>query len=181
MFGAAFPLAPIGASAGGGGPIDGLWRNGYRYRIRRVIPAAIHQMPTGGFGWVKFRITSANLRSVANGGNVANDADWPDIRFENGAGVALDWELESWNATTGALVAWPRLTGFVANVSYAVLLYYGKAGITADEANPIGCWAGFAQSVNMATGLDMTGNDRHFTLDDVAASTIFGGAAGDFT
>lgn len=178
MLGAAFPIVP---TIGSEYVPPGLWRNGYRYRRRQSIPAAIHQIPTGGVGWVKFRITSDGLRSVANGGNVENDAEWPDIRFENGAGVALKWELETWDEATGALVVWLRLTGFTSNVSYTFMIYYGKAGITADEADPIGCWVGFAQSVNMATGLDATGNDRHFALDDVVAGTMFGSSAGDFT
>lgn len=177
MLGAAFPVVPI---VGSGHPSTGLWPNGYRYRVRRMISAAIHQMPTGGVAWVEYRRTSNDLKSVANGGKVVNDAEWPDIRFETGSGSVIKPEIESWDDTTGALVAWLRLTGFVSGVNYVVLLYYGKSGITADEADPNGCWAGYLQSVNMATGLDMTGNDRHFTLDGVSASTIFGAAAGDF-
>lgn len=178
MLGAAFPIVPIVVSSGAA---TGLWPNGYRYRLRRVIPASIHRMPTGGVAWVKYRRTDNNLRSVANSGKVVNDAAWPDLRFEGGNGSVIKWERESWVDTTGALVARLRLTGFVSGVNYAVLLYYGKAGITADEADPIGCWAGFMQSVNMADGLDQSGNGRHFTLDGVVPTTIFGGGAGDFS
>lgn len=137
-------------------------------------------MPTGGITWVEYRLTDNALKAVASGGKVVNDAAWPDLRFETGSGSVIKWERESWDDTTGALVAWLRLTGFVSGANYTVLFYYGKSGITADEADPIGCWAGHLQSVNMATGLDMTGNDRHFTLDGVSSSTIFGAAAGDF-
>lgn len=177
MLGAAFPVVPI---VGSSAPSTGLWPNGYRYRLRRVITASIHRMPTGGVAWVKYRRTDNNLRSVANGGNVVNDAAWPDLRFETGSGSVIKWDRESWDDSTGALVAWLRLTGFVSGVAYTVLLYYGKAGITADEADPAGCWAGFEQSVNMADGLDRSGNGRHFTLDGVAPATIFGGGGGDF-
>lgn len=176
MLGAAFPLVPIVGTSSA----TGLWPNGYRYRVRRVIPAAIHQMPTGGVAWVQYRRTDNNLRSVANGGKVSNDVDWPDIRFETGTGNVIKWERESWSDTTGALVAWLRLAGFISGVNYVVLLYYGMSSIAADEADPIRCWAGYAQAINMATGLDMSGNDRHFTLEGVSPSTIFGAAAGDF-
>ena len=178
MLGAAFPVVPI---VGSSSAPSGLWPNGYRYRLRRIIPAAVHQMPSGGTDWVEYKLTDNALRSAANGGKVVNDADWPDLRFETGAGGVIKWERESWVDTTGALVAWLRLGGFISGVNYVVLLYYGKSGITADEADPAGCWAGYVQSVNMATGLDMSGNGRHFTLDGVSSSTIFGAAAGDFS
>ena len=131
MLGAAFPIVPT-LAATGGGPIGPrlTWPNGYRYRIRSVIPATIHRMPSGAQTWVKYRVTDPVLKSVANGGHVANDAAWPDIRFEMGSGTPLKYELESWSASTGALVAYLLLTNLVANANYTVLLNYGKTGIT---------------------------------------------------
>lgn len=181
MLGAAFPIIPTLGDPGGiiVGPRLA-WPNGYRYRIRHVLTKEIHQQPNGAQGWVKLRITNAALKSVANSGHVTNDAAWPDIRFEAGSGLQLKHELESWNASTGATVAYLSLTNFSASSDYVVLIYYGKAGITADESDPIDCWDGFAQSVKMSTGADMSGNGRHFTLTGVTAGTLFNGAAGDF-
>ncbi len=119
MLGAAFPVVPI---VGSSSAPSGLWPNGYRYRLRRIIPAAVHQMPTGGTAWVEYKRTDNALKSVANGGKVVNDADWPDLRFETGAGGVIKWERESWDDTTGALVAWLRPGGFISGVNYGVLL-----------------------------------------------------------
>ena len=181
MLGSAFPIIPtlsLGDSGDPGGPRLA-WPNGYRYRIRHVITAAIHQQPNNAQGWVKLRITNTALKSVANGGHVVNDALWPDIRFEMGSGLQLKYDLESWSSSSGALVVYLLLGNFSAVGDYTVLLYYGKPGITADEADPIACWSGFAQSVKMSTGVDMSGNGRHFTLTGVTAGTLFNGAAGD--
>jgi hypothetical protein len=177
MLGAAFPFIPVLSSTSAPA---GLWPNGYRYRLRRAIPAAIHQMPTGGVAWVKYRRTDNALRSVANAGKVENDQAWPDMTFENGLGAPLQWERESWNASTGAVVVYLRLINFVSGQDYVVLHSYGKLGTTADPAVPASCWAGYLQSVNMETGLDQSGAGRHFTLDGLVGSTIFGGDAGDF-
>ena len=48
-----------------------VYPNGFRYQLQRIIPADVHQMPEGGSGWFQYRRTATNLRSVANGGKVA--------------------------------------------------------------------------------------------------------------
>ena len=177
MLGAAFPIVPLADTAEFTG--SGVWPNGYLVRLRRIIPASIHGMPTDGWVQLVYRRINNNLRLVANGGYIEN-ADGYDQVFANGSGTPLDYEMESWTEATGTVVARVRLTGFRAGVDYTLFHYFGKADVTESQANPVAAWDGFLRSNNMATGLDMSGNGRHFTLTGVGAATLLGSAAGDF-
>lgn len=175
--GVGLALPCIGTVSGGGGPVT-TFPNGFRYQLQRIIPAELHLMPEGGSGWFQYRRTATALRSVANGGKVVNGT-FLDHRFEGGNTVAQH-ELEAWNASTGFILAWLFLSGFRAGLDYSVFHYYGNATLTLTQTNPIATWAGFTQSNNLATGIDLTGNSRNLTLTGVSASTIFSAEAGDF-
>ena len=171
----------ISLAGGGGGPPPEpatTYPNGFRYQVQRIIPAAVHQMPTGGSGWFQYRHTAVSLKSVANGGKVENGTVL-DHRFETG-NTAVQHEIEAWSATVGLIVAWLLLPGFQNGIDYQIFHYYGNAALTQPQANPVSAWAGFMQSNNLATGSDMTGNQQHFTLIGVAAAQLAGAGAGDF-
>ncbi|MGD8894703.1 MAG: hypothetical protein PVJ73_01575, partial [Acidobacteriota bacterium] len=58
-------------------------------------------------------IVDPDLRSVANGGGVESDQGY-DIAFRAADGTTpLDWEIEWYDPTNGALVAWVRFPGTV--------------------------------------------------------------------
>jgi hypothetical protein len=86
-------------------------------------------------------ITSdASLKTVASGGHVAH-AQGYDIIFRALDGkTQLDHEIESYDGSTGTLVAWVRIPTLVYNSDTPIYMYYGNAGITGPTANPAGVW-----------------------------------------
>src|SRR5439155_21890630 len=97
-----------------------------------------------------YSVTDANLKTT--GGNVQNANGW-DIIFRAfdadnpganicGAGVSvctLDHEIESYDPTTGKLVAWmriPVLNTISASSDTKIWIYYVDSGITASTQKP---------------------------------------------
>ncbi len=82
----------------------------------------------------------ANLKTVANGGHVAHTNGY-DIIFRALDGkTQLDHEIESYDGSTGTLVAWVRIPTLAYNANTSIYMYYGNAGIIAPTANPAGVW-----------------------------------------
>ena len=55
----------------------------------------------------------------------------------------LNYEVESYNATTGALVAWvmiPSVNTISASSNTVIYIYFGNSGITASLQNATGVW-----------------------------------------
>jgi hypothetical protein len=82
-------------------------------------------------------VVDPELRTTANGGGVTSDAGY-DIAFRAADGTTvLDWEIEYYNGTNGALTAWVRLPGTAGppdtrvqnGVSTVFYLYYGDPTI----------------------------------------------------
>ncbi|TLY39614.1 MAG: DUF2341 domain-containing protein, partial [Nitrospirae bacterium] len=98
-----------------------------------------------------FNVTDTNLKTVANGGHVT-DAQGDDIIFRavdpttcNDGNVVctLDHEIESYDPTTGKLVAWariPSVNAFSASSDTVIYIYYGNSWITTSTQNPTGVW-----------------------------------------
>jgi hypothetical protein len=113
--------------------------NGYRYRRRLVVPARATQAQTVADFVLLVREQDDRLKPVAAGGRVESAAGH-DIRFEFEDGTKLDHELERYDPLTGSIVAWVRVPSWQLAQRLAVLLYYGKPGLAATEANPAGAW-----------------------------------------
>lgn len=177
MIGAAFPM--VNVVAGVSGPPLTSFPNGYLHVFRRCIGGTIHGLSGASSAWIVYKNTNNALKSVAEGGLVVN-GDYLDMRFQNGFGLKLPHEIESYDPATGSVVARIKLTFFSLNQNYQLLHFFGKDGLTEEESDPIACWEGFFASINMATGLDASGNDRNFTLTGVGATTLLGAAAGSF-
>ncbi|MDX2003591.1 MAG: DUF2341 domain-containing protein [Chitinophagales bacterium] len=85
-------------------------------------------------------ITDNTLRMVANGGRMQNSNGY-DVTFTNSAGTQqLSFEIESYTATTGRLVAWVRIPTLFATTNTVIRLYYGKSGITINPSTSL-TWA----------------------------------------
>lgn len=88
---------------------------------------------------VLFSVTDANLRTVANGGSVGK-ADGTDILFTAGDQVSkLDHELESYNPSTGQIVAWVRVSALSPVTDTVIYAYYGNAAASNQQNGP-GVW-----------------------------------------
>ena len=78
------------------------------------------------------------LRAVANGGHVQSPTYY-DLIFRNTAGLQLDHEIESYNATNGTLVAWVRIPSLNPSGDTTIYMYYGNSSITSPTATRPGC------------------------------------------
>lgn len=158
-----------------------VYHNGYTYRRPIIIPAASHGL-TGTNARQVFLLqfpAYAPMKSVSNGGHVESASGW-DLRFEDNSRTKLAHEIESYAPTTGALVAWVRFPSVSSGQDVQAFLYYGKSGLSGSEASATATWAGFIASIDMATGIDRSGNGADLTLTNVAATSFNGVAAGDF-
>jgi MSHA biogenesis protein MshQ len=100
-----------------------------------------------------FSVTDQDLRTKANGGDVAS-AQGHDIIFRSmdgttcgpGSGAcALDHEIETYDGATGRLVAWvrvPRLGTAASSANSRLHVYYGSPGVTASTQEIRGVWDG---------------------------------------
>src|ERR1700730_14718862 len=67
-----------------------------------------------------FSVTDANLKTVGNGGSVGK-SDGTDMLFTASDGVTkLNHELESYNASTGQVIAWVQLSSLSPTADTAI-------------------------------------------------------------
>jgi hypothetical protein len=85
--------------------------------------------------------TIAGLKTVANGGNVQSGTGL-DIAFFSDATLLtkLDHEVESWDAATGAIIAWVRIPTLTVAVNTVIYLAYGDASVVTSQQNVPGVW-----------------------------------------
>ncbi len=100
-------------------------------------------MVSGGANLTDFTVlvsvSSNSLRSTANGGNVGQ-SDGGDFVFTSADGTTkLNHQIESYDATTGTLVAWVRVPTLKSATSTQLYVYYGNAA-AADQWNNSGTW-----------------------------------------
>lgn len=85
--------------------------------------------------------TDTNWRTTSNGGHI-EQADGGDILFSANDGTTkLDHEIESYNPTTGELVAWVEIPTLDYNDDTDIYVYYGNSTGVADQSDPAGTWA----------------------------------------
>ncbi|MCA9139722.1 MAG: DUF2341 domain-containing protein, partial [Planctomycetales bacterium] len=109
-------------------------------------------------------VTDVNLKSTAFGGNVGQ-SDGGDILFTSADGTTkLDHEIESYDASTGTLVAWVEVPSLSYNVDTSLYVYYGNAG-AANQWNTTGTWDGSTEAVyHLDTSYaDSSSNSNHGT------------------
>lgn len=88
---------------------------------------------------VLFNETQTFLKTTANGGEVQN-ANAYDVTFStDAAGTSLlNWEVESYNASTGQLVAWIKLPSLTTSASTTIYMRYNQAGISTFQGGSAG-------------------------------------------
>jgi hypothetical protein len=125
-------------STGGGGPA---WYNP-SWTNRKTVTID-HTKVTGALNLTNFpmlfSVTDANLKTVANGGSVGK-VDGTDILFTAGDGITkLNHELESYNPSTGQIVAWVRVPTLSPVSDTVIYGYYGNASASNQQNGP-GVW-----------------------------------------
>ncbi len=82
-----------------------------------------------------------SLATVAHGGHVQSVNGY-DIAFssDSAASHLLNWEVESYNPSTGALSAWVQIPILSRTADTPLYLSYGNGSITAPQGHPAAVW-----------------------------------------
>jgi hypothetical protein len=129
---------------------------------------------------VLFAGTYTYLKSVGNGGKVQNASGF-DIEFcaDNACVTKLNWEIESWNAATGAIVAWIQVPTLTTGSDFVYYLNYGNVAITTDQSNITGTWSnGFTQVQHFNETLTAAGQTLHDRTSTANNATSAGSWSG---
>lgn len=155
-------------------PVE-VFANGFRFRRRILLPAR-QQASEVIEGFVLLvKEEGGWLKSVTNGGQVESP-DGFDIRFELEDGTKLPHEIERYDPVAGRLVAWVRIPQWDIATPLTLFLYYGKAGLTATEADPAATWQDYLAVWDPITGRDRSGNGRHLVASGVVPDELVGPA-----
>jgi hypothetical protein len=86
-------------------------------------------------------VTDPALKTVANGGHVAN-ANGYDIGFysDSGGTTKLKWQVEKYDGTTGNLIAWVKIPSVSSSSDTVFYLMYGDSSINTDQSDPPNTW-----------------------------------------
>ena len=86
-------------------------------------------------------VTDPALKTVANGGHVANPNGY-DIGFyaDSGGTMKLKWQVENYNGTTGNLIAWVKIPSVSSSTDTVFYLMYGNSTINTDQSDPSNTW-----------------------------------------
>lgn len=167
----AFASATAGGQASLSGPA------GYAKARRLVVPAASVR---GGADLADFplcvSLSGPWLRWQPNGGNVRHDQGWDIVFQDEATGASLDHDLELYDPVAGRLLAWVRLPRLSATAGAAVLMLYGRDGLTRPTENPAGVWVGYEAVWHLPETADRTGNGHDLTLSGVQAGELLGRA-----
>ncbi len=108
--------------------------------------------------------------------NSAQD-DGDDVVFTNITGTKLNHEIESFNGTSGTLIAWVNVTSLSASVDTEIYLYFGNTTCISQQ-NVAGTWDGdyvavwhFNNSFNDSSGNNYNGTNTNM----VSATGIIAG------
>lgn len=126
-----------------------------RVRSIDIVDAQVAGGPHVGFPLLVSLGNQPWLRSATSGGDVARD-DGFDIYFSQDllGATRYSFEVESYDPTTGTLVAWVKVPLAATSVIY---LHYGNASITTNQAMPTDVWtAGYEMVAHMNGGGDST-------------------------
>ena len=86
-------------------------------------------------------VTDPALKTVANGGHVAN-ANGYDIGFyaDSGGTTKLKWEVEKYDGTSGNLIAWVKIPSVSSSTDTVFYLMYGNSALNTDQSDPPNTW-----------------------------------------
>jgi RHS repeat-associated protein len=130
--------------------------------------------------------TFPDLATVANGGNVQSAQGYDIIFTSDSAGQnLLDHEIDTYNATTGAVNFWVRIPVLSHTTDTTIYTWYGNSSVVVSQENKSGVWSnGYAAVYHLGNGSSITGVDSAGTNSGVVngapASSGFIGGGGSF-
>lgn len=110
-------------------------------------------------------VTDAILKDVANGGHVQSSSGYDICFYDANDSTKLNHELVSYVNTTGAVEFWVRKPVLDCDANDTIYMYYGKAGVVADQSVTTTWSSDYLMVQHMkdattSTTLDSTSNDR---------------------
>jgi hypothetical protein len=160
-----------------------------RYTFQRSITIARGKVPNTD--QTNFPVMIAGtypyLATVANGGHIQNPNGYDIIFTADSAGSALlNWEIESYNPSTGAVAFWVQVPTVSHTVDTVLYMFYGNGGIATFQGNRNGTWdTNYAAVYHMAdnaasaTVTDSTSNGNTGTAQaNTSAKTAVGAIGG---
>jgi len=106
-------------------------------------------------------VTDATLKTVSNGGHVANSNGY-DIGFytDSSGSTKLKWQIDSYNPSTGQLIAWVKIPTLSSTSDTSFYLFYGDPSITTDQSDPVNTWdSNFKAVYHLGNGTTLSLND----------------------
>jgi hypothetical protein len=95
---------------------------------------------------VLISLTDDTLKNTGCGFVTSSDGD--DIIFTNESKtLQLDHEIEKYDGSTGALVAWVKIPTLSVSTDTVIYAYYGNSNVTTPQENPTGVWDSNYKSV----------------------------------
>jgi hypothetical protein len=154
--------------------------NGWQYSKKITILASEVAADLTNFP-VLIKTTHADWKDTSNGGNVAQ-SNGEDILFLAGNRITkLDHEIESYDETTGELVAWVEVLSLSSSQDTDIYIFYGNAdavdqwnpppGAGVWEPNYVGVWHMEETPANGGTHYDSTWNQNNGTFTDANANS----------
>ena len=138
---------------------------GYQYARSITIPHSLVPNTDQTNFPVLFTGTYSFLATTANGGQVQNPSGYDVVFTSDAAGTnELNWEVESYQATTGAATYWIQVRLLSHTAYTTIYMFYGNASVTSDQSNPTGTWdTGYGAVWHLGNGtnfslLDSTSN-----------------------
>ncbi len=119
-----------------GKPTEAFAANGLGYSWDAAV-SIDHTKVSGQTDLIDFplliKVVNPNLQSVTTGGRVESINGY-DIVFADMNDNLLDHQMESYNPTTGELVAWVRIPVLSASANTGLKLFYGNPAITTNQS-----------------------------------------------
>lgn len=124
-----------------------------------------------------FRGTETGFRTVANGGSVHSSSGFDIIFSSDSAGTSiLNFEIATWDAAKGILVAWVQIPSLSSTVDTVIYLLYGNASVTTPQSPALPWDSNYKVVAHLqstapdatnpngtVSGIDSTANANNFT------------------
>lgn len=126
--------------------------------------------------------SDANLATVANGGKVQNSNGYDIIFTESTETTQLDHEIEAYNATTGQIMMWVRVSAVSSVNDTTIWMYYDNSSISTSQENASGTGKTWDSNYKGVWHLKESGNGTAGEYKDSTSNANNGrGGAGNST
>ncbi|OHB17326.1 MAG: hypothetical protein A2544_01575 [Candidatus Zambryskibacteria bacterium RIFOXYD2_FULL_43_10] len=115
--------------------------SGYNQRTKITIN---HTKVSGSSALVNFPIlislTNNDLKTIANGGKVANSNGYDIIFTDSNGTTKFDHEIEKYNGSTGQFIGWVKIPSLSPSTDKVIYMYYGNSSISTSQENKTAVW-----------------------------------------